>query len=292
MPEIYIAFILAVFGLLLGSFAGATVWRLRARQLLFDKKQGEAVDAKEYARLKPLATQKVSTDRSRCLSCGYTLRWYDLIPLFSWLSLNGKCRSCRKPIGYFEPLMELGMAALFVVSYLFWPFLLTDALAITTFVVWLLACVGLVILFAYDAKWFLLPDKITWTVVALGAVTVGLTMLQSGDPLLTLLNAAGAVGALSGLYLVLYLVSKGQWIGFGDIKLGLGLGLLLVDWQLGLLALFLANVIGCLVVIPFMIAGKVGRTSQVPFGPLLILGAIIAKLWGFVIVDAFFFGLV
>lgn len=292
MPEIYIAFILAVFGLLLGSFAGATVWRLRARQLLFDKKQGETVDAKEYARLKSLATQKVSTDRSRCLSCGYTLRWYDLIPLFSWLSLNGKCRSCRKPIGYFEPLMELGMAALFVVSYLFWPFLLTDALAITTFVVWLLACVGLVILFAYDAKWFLLPDKITWTVVALGVVTVGLTMLYSGDPIVTLFNAAGAVGALSGLYLVLYLVSKGQWIGFGDIKLGLGLGLLLVDWQLGLLALFLANVIGCLVVIPFMIAGKVGRTSQVPFGPLLILGAIIAKLWGFVIVDAFFFGLV
>lgn len=292
MPEIYIAFILAVFGLLLGSFAGATVWRLRARQLLFDKKQGEEVDSKEYARLKPLATQKVSTDRSRCLSCGYTLRWYDLIPLFSWLGLQGKCRSCRKPIGYFEPLMELGTAALFVVSYLFWPFLLTDALAITTFVVWLLACVGLVILFAYDAKWFLLPDKITWTVVALGAVTVALTMLQSGDPVLTLLNAAGAVGALSGLYLVLYLVSKGRWIGFGDIKLGLGLGLLLVDWQLGLLALFLANVIGCLVVIPFMIAGKVGRTSQVPFGPLLILGAIIAKLWGFVIVDAFFFGLV
>ena len=292
MPEMYIASVLAVFGLLLGSFAGATVWRLRARQLLFDKKHGEKVDTKEFARLKPLATQKVATDRSRCLHCGYTLKWYDLIPLFSWLSLRGKCRSCRKPIGYFEPLMELGMAALFVVSYLFWPLALNDALSITTFGVWLLACVGLVILFAYDAKWFLLPDKITWTVVALGAVTVVLTMLQTGDPFLTLLNAAGAVGALSGLYLILYLVSKGQWIGFGDIKLGLGLGLLLVDWQLGLLALFLANLIGCLVVIPFMIAGKVGRTSHVPFGPLLIAGAIIAKLWGFVIVDAFFFGLV
>lgn len=292
MPEFYIAFILAVFGLLLGSFAGATVWRLRARQLLFDKKQGEAVDAKEYVRLKPLATQKVASDRSRCLNCGYTLRWYDLVPLFSWLSLRGRCRSCRKPIGYFEPLMELGTAALFVVSYLFWPFLLDDALAIVQFAIWLLACVGLVILFAYDAKWFLLPDKITWTVVSLGAISVLFSMAQAGEPLGVLLNAAGAVGALSGLYLVLYLVSKGQWIGFGDIKLGLGLGLLLGDWQLGLLALFLANVIGCLVVIPFMIAGKVGRTSQVPFGPLLIAGAVIAKLFGFVIVDWFLFGLI
>lgn len=292
MIEPFITTLLAIIGLLFGSFAGAMVWRLRARQLLFDKSQGEPVDAKEYIRLKPLTTQKVSTDRSRCLHCGYVLRWYDLVPLVSWVSLKGRCRSCHKRIGWLEPFIEFGTATLFVVSYVFWPQPLVDVLSISAFVTWLVAAVGLVILFAYDAKWFLLPDKVTWTVVVLGGVSVLLMIGQSGDIVTTLGNAAGAVAALSGLYLVLYLISKGQWIGFGDVKLGLGLGLLLADWQLGLLALFLANVIGCLVVLPLMVAGKVTRTTHVPFGPLLIVGAIIAKLFGFWIVEWYLFVLI
>ena len=275
---IYIALVL--FGLVLGSFAGATVWRLRARQLEADKKAGERVDHAEYTQLKKLAHQKVATDRSRCLHCGYELRWYDLIPLVSWLSLRGRCRECHKPIGIMEPLIELGTALFFVLSFAFWPVALTGGLSIAGFIIWLIAGVGLAIMFAYDAKWFLLPDRVNFIVIGLGLVSAILTIFSASNVLDAFLNAIGSVAVLSGIYFVLYLISKGLWIGFGDIKLGLGLGLLLADWKIAVIALFFANFIGCLIVIPLMATGKLKRNAHVPFGPLLIAGAIIAKLVG------------
>jgi leader peptidase (prepilin peptidase)/N-methyltransferase len=277
-PVIYIALIL--FGLVLGSFAGASVWRLRARQLVADKKAGEHVDHGEYTQLKKLAHEKTSTDRSRCLHCGYELRWYDLIPLVSWVALRGRCRECHKRIGRMEPLIELGTAAFFLLSFLFWPVALTSALPIIGFIIWLIAGVGLAILFAYDTKWFLLPDRVSFIVIALGFVSAILAIISTPDHAGAIINVLGSVAVLSGIYFVLYLISKGRWIGFGDIKLGLGLGLLLADWKLAIIALFFANFIGCLIIIPLMVSGKLKRNSRVPFGPLLIVGAIIAKLVG------------
>ena len=282
-PVIYTALVL--FGLVLGSFAGASVWRLRARQLEADKKAGEPIDHKEYTQLKKLAHQKVATDRSRCLHCGYELRWYDLIPLVSWLTLRGRCRECHKKIGNMEPLIELGTALFFVLSYLLWPVALTDAVSIAGFVTWLIAGVGLAIMFAYDTRWFLLPDKVNFAVIGLGLVSAVLTVISAADTVEAILSVVGSVAVLSGLYFVLFIASKGRWIGFGDIKLGLGLGLLLADWRLAIIALFLANFIGCLIVIPLMVSGKLKRTDHVPFGPLLIAGAIIAKLIGVGIVE-------
>lgn len=275
---VYLALVL--FGLVLGSFAGASVWRLRARQLVADKKDSEHVDHAEYTMLKKLAHEKVSKDHSRCLHCGYELRWFDLIPLVSWALLRGRCRQCRKPIGIMEPLIELGTAAFFVLSYALWPFDLTTGLQIAQFIIWLVSGVGLAIMFAYDARWFLLPDKINFAVIGLGFVSAILMIIESHDHVGALLNVVGSVGILSGIYFVLYLISKGRWIGFGDIKLGLGLGLLLGDWRLALIGLFFANLIGCIIVIPLMITKKLQRTSHVPFGPLLIAGAILAKLIG------------
>jgi leader peptidase (prepilin peptidase)/N-methyltransferase len=289
-PIIYTALVL--FGLILGSFAGATVWRLRARQLEADKKAGDPYDHKEYTRLKKLMHQKVATDRSRCLHCSYELRWYDLIPLVSWAFLRGRCRKCRTPIGLMEPLIELGTALLFVLSYVLWPVALIDALSIAGFVLWLVAGVGLAIMAAYDTKWFLLPDRVNFMVIGIGLVSATLTVLAAPNALEAALSVLGAVAVLSGLYFVLYIVSQGRWIGFGDIKLGLGLGLLLADWRLAVLALFLANLIGCLIVIPLMVMGKLKRNAHVPFGPLLIAGTIVAQLVGLAIVDFYTFGLI
>ena len=282
---------LALFGLVLGSFAGASVWRLRARQLVADKKAGESVDAAEYNQLKKLTQVKTSKDRSRCLHCGYELRWYDLIPLVSWLTLRGRCRRCRQPIGLMELLIELGTALFFVLSYALWPVPLDGGLAIAGLATWLVAGVGLAILFAYDAKWFLLPDSITYSVIGLGLVSAILTVAASDAPGAAVLNIFGSVAVMSGIYFALYIVSKGRWIGFGDIKLGLALGLFIADWQLALVGLFLANFIGCLIVIPLMVMGKLRPDSHVPFGPLLIVGAILAKLIGVFIIDFLLFGL-
>lgn len=280
MNELIIYLALTLTGLALGSFAGATVWRLRAQQLAFDKKQGDPYDAVEYKRLKKLLGKKVRSDRSRCLECGYELKWYDLIPLVSWVSIKGKCRACKHPIGYFEPLIELGTVAFFVLSYLFWPLDLTTGYEIAHFILWLVAGVIMAMLFAYDAKWYLLPDRLVAALAVVGLVITVLIGLNSGTLLTTLLSALGAVGVLAGLYAVLYAASRGQWVGFGDVKLGVGLGLLLVNWELAFVALFLANLIGCLIVIPLMATKKLKRSSRIPFGPLLIAGTIIAWFIG------------
>ena len=279
MTEIIIYIALVLFGATFGSFAAATVWRLRARQLAADKAAGEPYDKKEYTRLKKIIAPAMS-DHSQCLHCSYKLRWYDLIPIVSWVSLKGKCRNCHKPIGWFEFGMEIGVAAFFVISYVCWPVALDAPLAITHFALWLAAGVVMALLFAYDLKWFLLPDKLNAALALIGAAIVAVVAAQSGDVIGTLLGALGSLAVLSGLYAVLYLVSQGRWVGFGDVKLGVGLALLLSDWQLALLALFLANLIGCLVVIPLMAAKKLSRTSHVPFGPMLIAGVVVAWFVG------------
>ncbi len=279
----YIALVLV--GACLGSFAGATVWRLRARQLERDKKNKVRVDAKEYNRLKKLTGKGLLKDRSQCLHCGYELKWYDLIPVVSWIALRGRCRECRTRIGWFELLIELGTIAFFVLSYAFWPLALETGFDITHFILWLGGGVALAILFSYDLKWFLLPDVASIALAVIGVAITIVSGFQTHDPLGTFLTALGAIGVLSGLYLFLYLISRGRWIGFGDIKLGVGLALLLTDWQLALVALFLANVIGCLVVIPFMIAGTLKRNSHVPFGPLLITGTVLAWFIGWPILN-------
>lgn len=285
MNQAVIVITLGLLGLCLGSFAGATVWRLRARQLVEDKVEGEKIDQKEYKQLLPLTKTTPTTDRSRCLHCNHILAWYDLLPLASWISTGGKCRYCHQSIGLFEPLIELGVAAFFVMSFLLWPTPLVSLLAIGLFTLWLIAGVSLAILFAYDLKWFLLPDRVMLWFITTGIVVAILHTIGTAQPIAALLNLLYSALILSGLYLTLWVVSRGSWIGFGDVKLGLGLALLLGDWRLALLTLLLANLIGCLVVLPLLATGKISRKSRVPFGPLLIAGAIIAGLIGHRLID-------
>jgi len=284
MNDVFIYVALVLFGATLGSFAAATVWRIRARQLVADKAAGEEYDKKEYKRLKKIIASPLN-DHSQCLHCSYKLKWYDLVPIISWLSLKGRCRNCKAPIGWFEFLMEIGVAAYFVLSYAFWPGGVETGLSIAHFVLWLVAGVVMAILFAYDTKWFLLPDKLNIALAVVGLGIVGVTAAETNDLTGTLLSALGSVAILSGLYGALYLVSKGRWIGLGDVKLGVGLALILVDWQLALTALFLANFIGCLIVIPLLATKKLSRNAHVPFGPLLIAGTILAFFLGWVIMN-------
>ena len=291
MEQFVIYLTLIIFGLCLGSFAGASIWRLRARQLVQDKADGEHIDQNEYKRLHKLTESSLINDHSQCLNCSYKLRWYDLIPLLSWLALGGKCRKCRKPIGYLEPLIELGVAIFFVASYAFWPYSLSSGLEVARLVLWLIAGVGLAILFAYDIIWSLLPDQISFTVIGIGVCSAFIAIIGSNDKVGALLSVLGSILILSGIYWMIYIISKGMWIGFGDIKLGMGLALLLADWRLAFLALFAANFVGCLIVLPAMLIGKLKRNSHIPFGPLLIVGFVIAGLAGNYIISLYFYNL-
>ena len=269
--------IIGLAGLVFGSFAGASVWRLRARQLVEDKKLGHPYSKKEYERLLKLTKNGVTSDRSRCLACNHVLEWYDLIPIVSWAWAKGKCRYCKKPIGWFEPAIEVLTAGLFVGVY---HSLSNNGSGIEALLLMLAITVGMMILFFYDLKWLLLPNVVMWVVIALSAIWWVRLALLSADAGVLSIATGWSLVILPGLYLALWLISKGQWVGFGDIKLGLALALLLADWRLALLTLFLANLIGTIIVIPGILSKKLGRQSQVPFGPLLIAGFFIAFLYG------------
>lgn len=311
MTEISLIILLGFLGLVMGSFAGAQVWRIRARQLRQDDEnlhqlrakkqlskdeqeektylQAESVNRRqERAKLDVLLSKSATKDRSRCLKCSHELAWYDLLPVFSWLSTGGKCRYCRQSIGLYEPLAELATAGLFAGSYIFWPLELVSSLEWLLFAVWLVAVVLMVVLFIYDKKWFILPDQINFGLAVVAALFASLVLLINDFSALSLASLAGSVAIMSGIYLLLNVYSRGAWVGFGDVKLGVGLGLLLGSWPLAFLALFLANLIGTLQVLPGLISGRLNRQSQVPFGPLLIAGTVVAVLFGQIIIEQFF----
>lgn len=291
MITIFIYDALAIFGAAIGSFIAATVWRMRAGQLQADKAAKREYDKKEYTHLSSLMGRRTSEDRSQCLHCKKQLRWFELIPIVSWVAQKGKCRSCKKPIGRFEIITEVGLALFFVVSYALWQTPLETPLEIAQFILWLAAGGIMTLLFAYDMKWFLLPDSAMIALIIAGSAMVASTAVQSGDIVGTLISSVGAVAVLAGLYAAIYFGSKGRWIGLGDVILGVGLGLLLGNWQLALVALFMANFIGCLIVIPLMIAGKLKRNAHVPFGPLLIAGTVVAWFFGTPIIEWYLGGM-
>lgn len=256
MVQIEVAILLGLLGAIFGSFAGAVAWRLHVKRTIVN-------------------------DRSECESCHHRLAWYDLIPIVSWLSLGGKCRYCKKPIGWLALLAEGGTAAAFTASYIFWPLGWESWQAIALFILWLSYLVALAVLLVYDARWMLLPDRIILPLMLLGFVDAALrTSLMPGASIADLAtHVVLGVGVLAGLYGGLYVLSRGQWVGFGDVKLSVFIGAVL-GWQGALLTLALANVIGLFVVLPGLATGKLKRTSRVPFGPFLIAGFVIAGLFG------------
>ena len=246
---------LFVFGAIFGSFSGAMVWRIKTGR-------------------------KIGNDRSECERCHHKLSVLDLIPVVSWISLGGKCRYCRKPIGWTPLLLEVGLGLVFVGSYLLWPWSLAGPLELTFFISWLIACVMLAILFVYDLKWYILPDKIVWPLAAMGLILfICRALLNAWSAEQAFVEFGLALVPVTGVYYVLHKVSQGRWVGFGDVKLGIFIGLAL-GWQGALLALVLSNFIGLVVILPGLLSGKFSRTSEIPFGPFLIIATIIAMLSG------------
>jgi len=261
---------IGVLGLLLGSFVNALVWRLHETQELAGKTSKAA-----HKRRRDLSIAK---GRSMCPNCGHELAGRDLVPVLSWVSLRGKCRYCRKPISWQYPLVELATAGLFVLSYANWP-LAFNGVGIFQLVCWLVFVVAFMALAVYDLRWFLLPDRIVvpLMVLALAQVAVTAVWLHSFSALWQ-----PAVGALIifGLFWTLFQVSDGKWIGGGDVKLAIVLGLLAGTPVKAFLVIFVASLLGTLVSIPLLARGKAGLKLQIPFGPYLLAATIIVVLYG------------
>jgi prepilin signal peptidase PulO-like enzyme (type II secretory pathway) len=265
-----IVIVLFIAGLALGSFVNALVWRLHEQS---KKKKAD----------KRLS---VISGRSMCVHCRHVLAWYDLIPLLSWLSLSGRCRYCKKPISAQYPLVELVSGLVFAGSYVFWPSTVHLHGQWLLLSVWLACSIGLLALAVYDLRWMLLPNKIIYPTLA-AAFAGRLTYLLAYEDrrLHALIMWTLSVIISSGLFFILFTVSKGRWIGYGDVRLGFITGTLLADPQKSLAMLFVASLIGSLVVVPALVAKKKTLASRLPFGPFLITATAILVVFGDSLLD-------
>jgi prepilin signal peptidase PulO-like enzyme (type II secretory pathway) len=252
-----IVLLLALLGLILGSFVNAFVWRL--------------YKGKDWV-----------TGRSECTHCHHELAPKDLVPVFSWLWLHGRCRYCHKKIED-NPLVEAGLPVIFIVSYLLWPLPLEGS-GFFEFVVWCIFLVGFMALVVYDFRWYLLPNKIVFPLIGLALAQVITMAIWDGDLEQLLMAFSGAI-VVAGLFYALFWLSNGTWIGGGDVKLGVVLGLLAGGVVEGFLLLFLASVAGMLAALPLIIKGKAHRKTQLPFGPFLIIGLILVQFFSTDIID-------
>lgn len=260
---------LIVTGLCFGSFVNAAVWRLHEQSKETKKKKPD----KKY-----LERLSLVRGRSMCTHCHHELGTWDLIPVFSWLWLRGKCRYCRKPIPD-SPIVEVGTMALFVISYLAWPVPLQGVQG-AVFLVWLIMIVGFMILTVYDIRWMLLPNKVVYPLLGLSVVQAGLLSLTASNPLHVLIDTFFSFAIGGGIFYVIFQISSGQWIGGGDVKLGWLIGILMATPARSLLYIFVAATGGTLASVPLLLTKKLKRTSAVPFGPFLMLGAVVVQLFG------------
>jgi prepilin signal peptidase PulO-like enzyme (type II secretory pathway) len=262
--------LLGTLGVIFGSFVNALVWRMHEQEELVGKK-GKAAQERRQA-------LSISRGRSMCTHCGHELAAKDLVPVLSWLSLGGRCRYCHAAISVQYPLVEIVTGALFALSYVWWPLPL-HGVGLFQFILWLVFVVGFVALAVYDIRWFLLPDRIVLPLALLAALQVIVVALWTGDwaklyePLL-------ALAIIFGLFWGLFQLSKGRWIGGGDVKLAVCLGLLAATPACAFLVIFGASLLGTLASAPLLAHGKQGLRRHIPFGPYLLAATFIVVLWG------------
>jgi leader peptidase (prepilin peptidase)/N-methyltransferase len=269
--------VLAALGLALGSFVNALVWRLHEQE-----EYAHATSRAKRSKAKQTGAKNLSilTGRSMCTSCHHVLAAKDLVPILSWVALRGKCRYCHKPISWQYPLVELVAVLLFIASYLWWPLGFGSGLGVFSFVLWLIFITAFMALAVYDLRWFLLPDRVVYPLIGLAVIEVIAGAAVFGGGWGAVMQAAWGVLFSAGLFYLLYVLSRGKWIGFGDVKLAIVLGLLVGGPLHALLLIFVASLFGSLVAVPMLIRGKAKATTQVPFGPFLLASAVVVVLFG------------
>lgn len=243
---IVVSFLIFAIGSILGSFLVASVYRMRANY-------GD----KNLTKLKNI---KNTTDYSRCLNCGYHLKWYDLIPIVSWVLLRGECRKCHAKIGLTEFFSEVMMGCIFLLSFLYWPF---NTLNYFIFLIWLVICSILMLIFVFDAKWQEIPSQLLYLILSLSLIFAFINKTISIGTFYSFL-------VTGGVYLAIYVFSKGKAVGDGDWWIAGSLGVILSNIYLGIMLIFLANLLGTFYVI-YRKYIKKQSLNKIAFGPLLII---------------------
>jgi leader peptidase (prepilin peptidase) / N-methyltransferase len=240
-------------------------------------------------------TGKSLAGSSHCLSCGTNLRWFELFPLLSYLALRARCLTCgcRIPSRYF--LVELATGLLFALT-------LTLTLEVALVLLWWFILSVLVVIVVYDLYHFIIPDKLTILLTIAALVFQGYAFLVHGVSLETIgWTVLAALGG-SAFFLFLWVISKGRWLGFGDVKLAFPLGLLV-----GPTAVFsfvvLSFWIGAIISLGIIAWSWLGRgkdglhlpsrsltmKSAVPFAPFLVASGLVTLFTSFNVLALFSF---
>ena len=267
--EVFLSpFVLAVFGLCIGSFLNVVIHRL---PLMMDR--GWRIDSAELlgVSIDEPAPITLSTPRSRCPSCGHQIAWHENIPLLSYLRLGGKCSACKTPISLRYPAVELLTALLFAAcgwhfgprpEVLLWCGLIATLIALA--------------LIDFDTQY--LPDDLTLPLLWAGIVSAALGWL----PIKLSASVGGAVAGYLSLWFVFHayrLIRGKEGMGAGDFKLLAALGAWL-GWQLIPSIILLSSAVGAVVGIALVVSRRHDRDVPIPFGPYLAGGGIAALFFG------------
>jgi leader peptidase (prepilin peptidase)/N-methyltransferase len=247
MPQSFLFFLIFIFGLIVGSFLNCIIYRLETE--------------KSFLR-----------GRSFCPFCKHQLGFFDLIPVLSFFFLGRKCRYCQSPISWQYPLVELATGILF--SLIFYYVGHSMLYALYGFVI----ASFLIVIFVYDLKHYIIPDKVIYPAIGLAFLYRLFGIWDFGHWDLFRISDLG-FGILPPLFLLaIILFSRGKWMGLGDFKLAILMGLFL-GFPGILVALFLAFLIGAVFGVSLIIAGRKRLSSEIPFGPFLVTGTFIAFFW-------------
>jgi leader peptidase (prepilin peptidase)/N-methyltransferase len=242
----------ALFGLCIGSFLNVCAYRL------------------------PLG-QSIVHPRSRCTSCGRQLTWFDNLPVLSWVVLGGRCRTCKQPVSWMYPAVEVVTGLVFLITYL------TYGLTLLGLVRVVFAC-ALIVLFITDLQHKILPNVITYSGIIVGFVCSFFLPPGWVSSLIGLIMGGGFLLAIAEAYLRI----RGQeGLGMGDVKLLAMIGAFL-GWKLVLLTLVFASFTGSLAGGLLIAGGRGTMKYELPFGTFLAVGAVLAATWGDPIADWYF----
>lgn len=249
----YLFFILIfVFGLVIGSFLNCLIWRLYSEETVLG--------------------------RSYCPKCRKQINWYDNIPVFSFLLLKGKCRSCHKKISWQYPLVELSTGLLFVLAFYINTISIFSSLKLLFDL--FLICI-LIIIFIFDLRFMLVPIKTIWIsalVLLVLNLFLGFSLWQ-----MFLTTLAGVT-----FFSLQYFATKGKGLGEGDIWIGGLLGIAFPSWSHFILALFLTYLIGGFIATILLIFNLKKLGSKLPLGIFLSSGALISLFFAENIMNWFF----
>lgn len=245
MINVYI--LAVVLGLCIGSFLNVVIYRLPNNISL-------------------------SKPSSHCTNCKYSLKWYDNIPVLSYLMLGGKCRKCKTRISPRYILVEIFTALMYALCVmLFWKqsivYSITAMLLISV-----LICV-----FYIDLEHKYIPDRFQVIILALGIVAIFFDSYAVWYDHLIGMLAGGLV--FLAIYLLAIAVYKQEGLGFGDVKLAFVVGLFL-GWQRFILAMLIASIVACLILVPIKYIKKTEDKHEFPFAPFIAFGTLVALLFG------------